>query len=581
MKIYRVICLTIIALLCFFVGKAQNNFDSQRYIDLRNFSDNGVFDGTRNIRICLPPNYQNSQERYRVIYFFDGKKVLSGNQNNPQTMAPDFYHDELLKDDLIYPAIFVAMNDNGHRTKDLTPTKGHLEEEEGGDLDKYFDFVAKVLKPYVDSHFRTKTEAEFTGIAGHSYGGLAAAWLGYTHPEVFGMAGIMSPSLWWDNHVLLTKISDEKYNKPRPKFWVMSADVNDPEMWKDVRTMMNELKAKGWKEGVNLSYNHAYGGLHDIQSCNSQMRNMLYFLLGKEKPKLIDASVKNILAEQPVMLDIESLGEKACVLLELQYSNGYSTNAINVQYKIENKNIARIGNEKNGEILPVSSGTTRLWLSNGKKKASIDIKSFDCSNHEKYTLGKSDTRVNIDGRLNDWKELKYSCINEKDTSIRYKFDLKYDDTFLYVAIKVFDHFVSLDSTDGYKRRDRIVLSVDAQKEPVRSLNKGLSPWISFLQIGMAPGKVVNQMLLERVAFEKKLPDDLKAVSIIDADGYLSEVAIPLSYIKERQGENWDGIRLNIYQKKVNPADGSNRRYYWRPDWKSKENYYGSGSFIRL
>ncbi|MDP4201739.1 MAG: alpha/beta hydrolase-fold protein [Bacteroidota bacterium] len=581
MKIDKVFSLTCIMSLLFVVVNAQNNFDSQRYIELRNFSDKGFFDGTRNIKICLPPDYHNSQERYRVIYFFDGKRVLSGSQNNPQTMAPDFYQNELLKDGLIYPAILVAMNDNGHRTKDLTPTKGLLETEEGGDLDKYFDFVAKVLKPYIDSHFRTKTEAAYTGIAGHSYGGLAAAWLAYMHPEVFGMAGVMSPSLWWDNHLLITKIAASKYNKPKPKFWVMSADVNDPEMWQDVRTMMNALKEKGWKEGINLSYKHAYGGLHDIQSSNSQMRNMLYFLLGKGKPKLIDASVKSILAEQPVMLDLESLGEKACVLLELQYSNGYSTNAISVQYKIENKNIARIGNEKNGEILPISAGTTRLWMSNGKAKASINIKSFDCSHHEKYTLEKSNAKVNIDGRLNDWEPLKYSCINEKDKSVRYKFDLKYDDNFLYIAIKVFDHSVSLDSTDGFKKRDRIVLSVDAQKEPMRSLSKGLSPWSSFLQIGMAPGKTADKMSLERVSFGKKLPVGLKAISIIDTDGYLSEVAIPLSYIKEKQGENWDGIRLNIYQKKVNPADGSNSRFYWRPDWKSKESYYGSGSFVKM
>ncbi|MDP4272026.1 MAG: alpha/beta hydrolase-fold protein [Bacteroidota bacterium] len=581
MKRYRIFGLTAITLLFFVVGKAQNNFDSQRYIELRNFSDKGVFDGTRNIKICLPPDYQNSQERYRVIYFFDGKRVLAGSQNNPQTMAPDYYHNELLKDGLIYPAIFVAMNDNGHRTKDLTPTKGLLETEEGGDLDKYFDFVAKVLKPYIDSHFRTKTEAEFTGIAGHSYGGLAAAWLAYMHPDVFGMAGVMSPSLWWDNHLLITKIEASKYNKPRPKFWVMSADVNDPGMWQDVRSMMNAFKAKGWQEGGNLSYNHAYGGLHDTHACNSQMRNMLYFLLGKEKPKLIGASVKSIQAEQPPMLDLESLGEKACVLLELQYANGYSTNAINAQYEIENNRIARIGNEKNGQILPLSSGTTRLWMSNGKAKASIDIKSFDCSSHEKYTLERSDSKVNIDGCLNDWKALKYSCFNEKDTSVRYKFDLKYDDKFLYIAIKVFDHFVSLDSTDGYKKRDRIVISLDAQKEPVRSMNKGLSPWSSFLSIGMAPGKTADKMSLERMAFEKRLPSDLKAVSIIDAEGYVSEVAIPISYIKERQGEDWNGVRLNIYQKKVNPDDGSNRRFYWRPDWKSKESYYGSGSFVRM
>ncbi len=40
-----------------------------------------------------------------------------------------------------------------------------------GDGRAYTRFLAERLKPYVDEHFRTRPEAEHTGIGGSSWGG--------------------------------------------------------------------------------------------------------------------------------------------------------------------------------------------------------------------------------------------------------------------------------------------------------------------------------------------------------------------------------------------------------------------------
>jgi predicted alpha/beta superfamily hydrolase len=57
-------------------------------------------------------------------------------------------------------------------------------------------FITQSLKPYIDGHYRTKKEKESTGIAGSSLGGLFAYYAWLNKPEVFGNAGIFSPSFW-------------------------------------------------------------------------------------------------------------------------------------------------------------------------------------------------------------------------------------------------------------------------------------------------------------------------------------------------------------------------------------------------
>ena len=57
-------------------------------------------------------------------------------------------------------------------------------------------FLADTLKAYIDKHFRTRPEREYTGIGGSSMGGLISIYAGLMYPEVFGKLMIFSPSLW-------------------------------------------------------------------------------------------------------------------------------------------------------------------------------------------------------------------------------------------------------------------------------------------------------------------------------------------------------------------------------------------------
>jgi predicted alpha/beta superfamily hydrolase len=61
---------------------------------------------------------------------------------------------------------------------------------------RYAAFLADTLKPLVDARYRTLPDREHTGLAGASMGGLISLYAALERPEVYGFAGVFSPSLW-------------------------------------------------------------------------------------------------------------------------------------------------------------------------------------------------------------------------------------------------------------------------------------------------------------------------------------------------------------------------------------------------
>ena len=155
----------------------------------------------RRIWLYLPPGYKRSNKRYPVIYMQDGQNLF-----DEYTAAfGEWGVDECL-DSLIAkgkpPCIVVGIDNGGEwRMNEYNPFEFTLKDSlrsktfppEG---DEYLAFVAKTLKPFIDEHYRTKPSQENTIIAGSSMGGLISYYALLKYPEVFGKAGVFSPSFW-------------------------------------------------------------------------------------------------------------------------------------------------------------------------------------------------------------------------------------------------------------------------------------------------------------------------------------------------------------------------------------------------
>lgn len=148
---------------------------------------------TRRVAALLPHDYYNTDKRYPVLYLQDGQNLFDdyapyGSWGVDKRLA---VLAERGMGDLIVVSIDHAKEE---RIAEFTPsTRTQLG---SGNGKKYVRFLADTLKPYVDTHFRTRPERIHTGIGGSSMGGLISIYAGFTYPEVFSKLLIFSPSLW-------------------------------------------------------------------------------------------------------------------------------------------------------------------------------------------------------------------------------------------------------------------------------------------------------------------------------------------------------------------------------------------------
>jgi predicted alpha/beta superfamily hydrolase len=196
---------------------------------------------TRRVWVYLPKGYASVGRAYPVLYMQDGQNLF-----NEQTAAfGEWGVDEAL-DSLQRitgkECIVVGIDHGGDkRLSEYSPydfTSGKTTVTAEGK--QYVDFIVNTLKPYIDSKYRTKKTAEFTSIAGSSMGGLISFYAITQHPEVFGAAGIFSPSFWVSPNSFTDGAKFTTKNTVR--FYLYGGGKEGASMVTDLRKMEGLLK---------------------------------------------------------------------------------------------------------------------------------------------------------------------------------------------------------------------------------------------------------------------------------------------------------------------------------------------------
>jgi predicted alpha/beta superfamily hydrolase len=251
-----------------------------------------ILKNRRDVLVYLPPGYRRlSGRRYPVLYLHDGQNVFdAATAFGGVEWRVDETAQELIRSKLIEPLIIVAVANTGEdRIHEYAPTPARIDppkrKRSKGSLLNYGHFLVGELKPFIDRKYRTKREAEFTGLGGSSLGGLATLALGLWFPNYFTRLAVLSPSIWWDDCVIYKFVDElDELAKPPLKIW-LDTGTHEPG-WERAAALRDRLLEKGWRLHDDLHFLEVEGANHSEGAWAARVDPVLRFLFPPPPPSV-------------------------------------------------------------------------------------------------------------------------------------------------------------------------------------------------------------------------------------------------------------------------------------------------------
>jgi predicted alpha/beta superfamily hydrolase len=230
----------------------------------------------RAVDVYLPPSYDESRERYPVLYMHDGQNLCDPATAFAGTWCLLDVLAGLAEDGL--ELIVVGIHHRGRdRINEYSP---FADRRYGpGKGDRYVKFLASTLKPQIDRRFRTSRARDATATLGSSMGGLISLYALVKHPRIFGAAGAMSPALWFGDRGIFTVVGDLRPpgRTAAPRIYLDMGTEEGAVALRDARAMADRLERAGWKE--SLLWVEEPGGRHTEHDWSRRLGRAIRFLL--------------------------------------------------------------------------------------------------------------------------------------------------------------------------------------------------------------------------------------------------------------------------------------------------------------
>ncbi|HJZ46079.1 MAG TPA: alpha/beta hydrolase-fold protein [Roseiflexaceae bacterium] len=245
----------------------------------------------RKLYVYLPPSYTNGDRRYPVIYMQDGQNLF----DQALSYAGEWQVDETMEALSLegIEAIVVGVPNAGvRRIDEYSPFKDQRLRK-GGRGDWYVAFLANTVKPLIDRDFRTLPERQHTGVLGSSMGGLISLYAFFYRPEVFGFAGVMSPSLWFAQEAIFSYVLHADARPGRIHLDLGTHEGTDTRVVSGAvptytsrylaaaHRMRDLLVHKGYRLGRELRYQEEAEATHNEVAWARRLPDALRFLLAQ------------------------------------------------------------------------------------------------------------------------------------------------------------------------------------------------------------------------------------------------------------------------------------------------------------
>jgi S-formylglutathione hydrolase FrmB len=165
--------------------------------------------------VILPPSYDSKNQRYPILYF------LHGLGSNAQLLIDQGGMD-LVNDLWAQNKIgeFLIVTPDAGRSFYINSRDGKV---------RYEDFFIREFIPYIESHYRVRSDRQSRGISGVSMGGYGSLHLALRHAQLFGSVSAHSAALvanlpsggmsGYQGAMLLRVLGTAFGSPPDPAYW--------------------------------------------------------------------------------------------------------------------------------------------------------------------------------------------------------------------------------------------------------------------------------------------------------------------------------------------------------------------------
>lgn len=231
------------------------------------------------IDIYLPDDYYSgSDQRYPVLYMFDGQNLFFDQQASFGTS----WHLKEFLDRAPHSCIVVGLEcdprgDNRLHEYTPYPLSDTFFGNTIGAGAVLAQWIVQWLKPRIDQGLRTWPQREATAIAGSSMGGLMAFFAVVRHNEVFSKAACLSPSIMVCEEEISREFECKNLNPDTRIYWSFGAKELSPIRRLEAEMLLEEYK---W----SLEFRGGYGkvaivenGYHNEECWGRQNPNYFHF----------------------------------------------------------------------------------------------------------------------------------------------------------------------------------------------------------------------------------------------------------------------------------------------------------------
>ncbi len=218
----------------------------------------------RTLHLYLPDDYFDSDERYPVMYMFDGHNLF---YDSDATYGKSWGFKEFLDgwDKKIIVAGIECSHEGNNRLKEYCPYywNSGWAGEVFGTGDDTMRWMAYELKPMIDAEYRTWAHREATGIGGSSMGGLMSLYAAICYNNIYSKAACVSSAISFCGKELREAVASNDLNPDTRVFLSWGSRESGSAKGKAIMTSCNRsINDRLYKKGCMPYLFRQEGGGH-------------------------------------------------------------------------------------------------------------------------------------------------------------------------------------------------------------------------------------------------------------------------------------------------------------------------------